>query len=112
MAEVIITPSLQKEIVKKFKQESIAIFSLLLTLEKEPKKGKEVGAVGNVVVKELKYKNFRFYFITDRYKVKFISIAELKDLIIKIVRMSDKNNQQDVIDNIKNVLVKLGDEGF
>src|SRR3989344_2204984 len=104
MAKVIITKGLEEEISKKFKQESIEIFSLMLTLEDNPKKGKNIGVVGNVLIKELKYKKFRFYFLTDTYKIKFLKIEELKDLIIKFVRMSEKRDQQKVIEEIKNIL--------
>ena len=112
MAVVFIIPSLEKEIEKKFKRESIEIFSLLLSLEKEPKKGKEIGHIGKIIIKEIKYKKFRFYFVTDSYKVKFLSVQELKDLIIKFVRMSEKKDQQKTIDEIKQVLRDIGDEGF
>ena len=37
---------------------------------------------------------------------------ELSDLMIKFVRMSDKKNQQKVIEEIKDVLRKIGEEGF
>ncbi|MBN2422977.1 hypothetical protein JXB41_07155 [Candidatus Woesearchaeota archaeon] len=112
MAVVIITARLEKEINKRFKEESIAIFSLMRDLQNEPKKGKEIGVIGRILIKELKYKAFRFYFITDGYKIKFLKTDELKDLIIKFVRMSDKNSQQKVIDEIKKVLRDLGEEGF
>ena len=46
MVKVIITETLEEEINKKFKQESVKIFSLLHTLEDNPKKGKEIGVVG------------------------------------------------------------------
>ena len=112
MAEVIIDENLEEEVNKKFKQKSIEIFSLMCTLEETPKKGREVGNVGNVIIKELKYNKFRFYFITDGFKVKFLKVEELKNLIIKFVRMSDKKDQQKTIDEIKYVLRNLGEEGF
>ena len=112
MAKVIITNSLEEEINKKFKQESVEIFSLMLMLEENPKKGKYIGAIGNIVIKELKYKKFRFYFLTDNYKIKFLKIEELKDLIIKFVRMSDKKDQQKVIEEIKAVLRNMGEDSF
>ena len=112
MAKVIITKSLEEEINKKFKQESVEIFSLMLTLEDNPLKGKFLGAIGNIAVKELKYKKFRFYFLTDNYKIKFLKIDELKGLIIKFVRMSEKKDQQKVIEEIKMVLRNLGEIGF
>ncbi len=112
MAIVYIQSSLERKIKKKFKKESIKIFSLLLSLEQEPKKGKEIGKVGNIVIKELKYKKFRFYFVSDNYKIKFLAIDELKDVIIKFVRMSEKKDQQQTINEIKTVLRNLGNEGF
>lgn len=109
MAKVIITKFLTRQINKRFKQESIKIFELFSTLKENPKKGKVVGQIGGIVIKELKYKSYRFYFITDGYKVKFLKVEELTDLLIKFVRMSDKDQQQKVIDDIKDVLRKLGD---
>jgi len=112
VAKVIITNELEKRINKIFKKESIEIFSLLMTLEENPKKGKEVGFVGKIAVKELKYKKFRFYFITDMFKVKFLSLEELKNLLIKFVRMSGKKDQQKTINEIKHILKTAGEEGF
>ena len=112
MAKVIITSELEKKINKIFKKESVKILSLLLTLENYPKKGKELGVIGKIVLKELKYKNFRFYFITDLFKVKFLSSDELNDLLIKVVRMSRKKDQQKTINEIKHILKNLGTEGF
>ena len=65
---------------------------------------KKIGVIGSILIKEIKYKKFRFYCVTDSYKIKFLKTEELKDLIIKFVRMSDKNNQQETIDEIKNQL--------
>ena len=58
------------------------------------------------------YKKFRFYFITDGYKVKFLKAEELKDLLMKFVRMSEKKDQQKTIEEIKHILRSLGEEGF
>ncbi|MBU2503706.1 MAG: hypothetical protein KJ879_01485 [Nanoarchaeota archaeon] len=112
MAKVEIVESLFDAIEKKFKDEVHEIIDLLETLEENPKKGKAIGQVGGIVIKELKYKKFRFYFITDGYKVKFLDIKDLHNLLIKFVRMSDKKSQQKTIDEIKYVLEKFGDEGF
>ncbi|MBS3132646.1 hypothetical protein J4470_00760 [Candidatus Woesearchaeota archaeon] len=112
MAKVIITALLEGEINKKFKRRSVEVFSLLRTLEDNPYKGKEVGVVGRVLIKEIKYGKFRFYFITDGYKIKVLKARELKELIIKFVRMSEKKDQQETIEEIKNVLRSLGEEGF
>ena len=112
MAKVVINESLAEQISRKFKRESVEIFSLMRTLEDNPKKGKELGVVGSILVKEIKYNQFRFYFITDGYKVKFLKTEQLKDLLIRFVRMSDKRDQQKTIDEIKYILRELGEEGF
>jgi len=68
--------------------------------------------MGNVLIKELKYGSYRFYFITDGFKIKMLKKEELNDLLIKFVRMSGKKDQQKVIDSIKAVLRNLGEQGF
>lgn len=108
MAKVQITDFLLKEIEKKFKGESYKIIDLLESLEENPHKGKELAQVNGVVIKELKYKSFRFYFITDGYKLKAIDISELIDLLIKFVAMSDKKEQQKTIEEIKKFLRTFG----
>lgn len=112
MAKVEISENLKEEIFKKFKGESLKIFDLMHSLKENPKKGKFVGQISNIIIKELKYKNFRFYFITNGYKLRILDSEELNDLLIKFIRMSDKKDQQKVIEEIKNVLRKLGEEGF
>jgi len=108
MAKVIISEELKNEILKKFKEESKKIFRLMHSLKESPKKGKPVGQVGGILIKELKYKSFRFYFITDGFKLKILNLEELSNLLIKFVRMSDKKDQQKVINEIKDVLRKVG----
>lgn len=112
MAKVEIIDSLEGEIFKKFKGESIKIFNLLKSLEKNPKKGKFLGQFAGFAVKELKYKNFRFYFIADGYKLNVLSEEELVNLLMKFVRMSDKKAQQKTIDEIREILLKIGPQGF
>ena len=112
MARVEIIEALKNEILKKFKEESKKIFRLIKSLEENPKKGKFVGQVGGILIKELKYKSFRFYFITDGFKLKILDLENLSDLLIRFVRMSDKKDQQKVINEIKDVLRKIGKQGF
>jgi hypothetical protein len=112
MAKVEIIDSLAKDIQKKFKGESHEIIKLLRSLEENPHKGKLLGSVGGIVIKELKYKSFRFYFITDGYKLKIFDEASLTDLLIRFVRMSDKKDQQEAINEIRNILIKIGPKGF
>ena len=110
MARVIITDLLVKEIFRRFKGTSRKIFSLLKSLERHPKKGKSLANVGGVAIKELKHGKYRFYFITDGHILKFASKDELANLLIKFVRMSEKKDQQKVIDEIKDVLKSFGME--
>ena len=112
MAKVEIIESLAKEIKKKFKSESHEIIKFLRNLEKNPHKGKPVGRVAGISIKELKYKNFRFYFILDGQKLRVFSKEELKNLLIKFVRMSNKKDQQKTINEIKQILLKIGKEEF
>jgi len=113
MVKLFFTDFFVKELRKRFsEQEGNTILDLLETLEENPKKGKEVGIIGKVVIKEIRYNKFRFYFLADGYKIKFLKVDELQDLILKFVRMSDKKDQQKVIEEIKTVLRSLGSEGF
>jgi len=112
MAKVEIIDSLAKDIQKKFKGESHEIIKLLRNLEENPHKGKPFGNVAGIIIKELRYKNYRFYFITDGFKLKVLFKEELTDLLIRFVRMYDKDSQQKTIDEIRNVLIKIGPKGF
>ena len=112
MARVIITKDLEDKINKKFKKESINIFELLLSLKDNPKKGKPLTQISGILIKELRYGSFRFYFIVDGSKIKFIDDNELVDLLIKFIAMSDKKDQQKTIEQIKNFLRTFGKEAF
>jgi len=112
MAKVEIVNSLFQEIQKKFRGEAHRVIDLLETLEENPKKGKELGNIGGIVIKEIRYKSFRFYFITDGFKLRCFDSSGLVDLLVKFVRMSDKKDQQKVINEIREILQKIGVEGF
>jgi hypothetical protein len=112
MAKVQIVNSLFKEIEKKFKGEAHEVIDLFETLENSPHKGKTLGNVGGIVIKELRYKSFRFYFITDGNVLKIMDQEKLINLLITFVRMSDKKDQQQTIDEIKKILINLGSNGF
>ena|SRR3989344_3802615 len=107
MAKVEIDESLKNEILKKFKQESKTIFRQMQSLEENPPKGKALGAVGGIVIKEIKYDSFRFYFITDGFKLRIMDQSKLTDLLIRFVRMSDKKDQQKTINEIKSTMRHL-----
>ena len=112
MAQVIITESLKKDVLKKFKEESVDIFLRMKSLGTQPKKGKILSSVEGMIIKELKYNKFRFYFITDGHILKFGTEDELASLLIKFVVMSEKKDQQKKIDEIKNVLNSMGFESL
>jgi len=112
MAKVEVAEDLKQEVFKRFKGESATVFRFMKSLEENPKKGKELGNVGGIVIKEIKYKNFRFYFFTDGFKLRCLDSDKLIDLLIRFVRMSDKKSQQKTIDEIRKILVRFGLEGF
>ena len=112
MAKVVILESLKDEILKKFKGESKIIFRQMYALADNPHKGKALGNIGGMIIKEIKYNSNRFYFITDGYKLKVLDKDSLIDLLITFVRMSDKKDQQQTIEEIKKVLLYFGPEGF
>lgn len=112
MATVEIVASLYDEINRKFKHQSIEVLQHLKSLESLPHKGKLLGTVGGIVIKELKYSGFRFCFITDGFKLKCLGRDTLVDLLVRFVRMSDKKRQQQTINEIKQILLTLGASGF
>ena len=112
MVKIEITKNLFAEIEKKFKKEASKIYDLMESLKEHPKKGKLLGSIGGIIIKELKYKNFRFYFLTDGFRLKCIDKEGLTDLLMRFVRMSDKRQQQRTIDEIKHVLQTIGPDGF
>jgi len=109
---VTIAENLKDDILKKFKEESKIIFRFMLSLGENPKKGKALGQAGGIVIKEIRYKNFRFYFITDGFKLKVMDESKLVDLLIRFVRMSDKKHQQQTIDEIRRILARFGPKGL
>ena len=112
MAKIEIVVSLFEDIKKKFKGESHDVLDLINSLSVNPTKGKLLGSVGGIVIKDIRYKSFRFYFITDGHKLKLFDFQSLTDLLIRFVRMSDKKDQQKIIDEIKEVLLRIGFDGF
>ena len=112
MAKVEIIESLYAEINKKFKQKTIEVLEHIKSLEENPHKGKPLGTVAGILIKELKYENFRFYFIVDGYKLRCYDKDKLMDLLLRFVRMSDKKQQQQTIEEIKHILRIIGPSGF
>tara|TARA_Y100000310_G_C20701809_1_gene830649 strand:+ start:2164 stop:2505 length:342 start_codon:yes stop_codon:yes gene_type:complete len=112
MVKIEIVKSLFEEIEKKFKRDASKVYGLMDSLKNNPKKGKLLGSVGGIVIKELKFKKFRFYFITDGFKLKYLREEDLVDLLLRFIRMSDKKEQQKIINEIKHTLQTLGPKSF
>lgn len=100
---------------KKFVKELTKIFSKskaiakIKQLEKTKEdSGKFVALANGIEIRELKDKSFRFYFIQKNGKYEFITEEEFSKKIIQFVALSKKNNQQKVIDKLKEDLQKFG----
>ena len=112
MVKVEIVETLFEEIEKRFKKDASKVYALIDSLKDNPQKGKPLGSVGGLLIKELKYGVFRFYFLVEGYKLKVLGEAELSDLLLRFVRMSDKNHQQETINEIRHILKTIGPGGF
>ena len=73
-----------------------------------PSEGDFVALIANIVIREKRIKTFRFYFIIRDNQKHVITKQELKEFIIKFVALSKKNNQQQVIDKLKDDLRQVG----
>ena len=112
MIKILVLNALRDEIYKTFKKDSLKVYAVIESLQENPHKGKVLGIVGNMSVRELRYRNFRIYFIIDSHKLILFSKNQIQDLLIRFVRMSDKNNQQKTIDEIKAILKQIGQKDF
>lgn len=112
MAKVIITKALKEEMFRKFGALAENLFLKMKSLEQQPQRGKAIGNVDGIVIKELKEGKFRFYCVTEGHRLKFGTEDELASLLIKFVKMSDKKDQQKAIDSVKHLLQTLGFDAF
>jgi len=112
MAKVLVDSKLVIKIDKKFRNKSLEVISWLRELEKNPKKGDLLRRVDNTAIKEIKFRGFRFYFIVNNYRIKVLKIEELTEELIKFVEMSNKQDQNRVIDKIERRLRAVGFEGY
>lgn len=82
---------------------------IILSLAKtKPTDGDFISIVKDVMIRERKLKSFRFYFVQNNQNIEILTIDEIKDRILKFVAISKKNNQQDVINRLKEDLLKVG----
>jgi hypothetical protein len=112
MINIIVLNKLRDEIYKTFKKDSLKVYNLIGSLKTNPQKGNVLGHVGNMSIRELKYQNYRFYFTVDGHKLYLFSKGQIEELLIRFIRMSTKNRQQKTIDEIKQILEKIGEKGF
>lgn len=109
MARVLITEALYREVEKTFPlAEARGAIHAMMALKEQPKKGKIVGVVNRTVIKELKHGKYRFYCVAEGHVLKFGTREELEHMLIKFIRMSEKKDQQQTIDEIKKVLQTIG----
>ncbi len=104
MIRIIILNSLRDEIWKTFKRDSMKVYALIATLERNPNRGKVLGHAGGMSLRELRYKGYRFYFIVDGHKLILFNAGKIRELLIRFIKMSKKDNQQSTIDEIKRML--------
>ncbi|MFP4656119.1 MAG: hypothetical protein ACLFNK_00900 [Candidatus Woesearchaeota archaeon] len=107
MIRIIVLNSLRNEILKNLKQEATKVYSLIDQLKENPNKGKTLGNVGGILIKELRFKSFRFYFVVDGNELALFNKGKLEDLLIKFIEMSKKNNQQSTIERIRKILEEI-----
>ena len=105
--KIIISKKLRNAIYKEFKKDSIKVYSLINSLKDNIHKGKYLGRVSNIIIKELKYKSYRLYFIIDEGKLILFEKEELDKLLIRFLGISKKNEQQKTVDKIKLILRKV-----
>jgi|AntAceMinimDraft_17_1070374.scaffolds.fasta_scaffold119112_1 hypothetical protein len=100
-----------KEFLKELKKnlsKSEAKTTIKKLAKTSPSEGDFIALIANIVIREKKLKTFRFYFIIQNNQKQIITKQELKELIIKFVALSKKNNQQKVIDKLKEDLKQVG----
>ncbi len=114
MAKVFVTQTLEKEVIKRLSQkEADNIFLFMASLEHNPHRGDILSVIGNIIIKELKHKSFRFYCIHSTKITKILTQEELQNELIKFVAMSKKGKeQQRVINKIKTDLQQFGFDWF
>ena len=103
MARVIITRTLKDRLLNRFGGEAELILSKMNHLGSSPKSGKHLTTIGSLMLGEIRFRGYRFYYVTDAHKIKFLSVHELEDLIIRFVEYSEKH-QRETIEKLKDML--------
>ncbi len=105
MIKIVVLNELRNEIYKTFKKDSLKVYTLIESLKDNPQK--VVGLVGSILIKELKYGSFRFYFIIDGHRLYLFTKGQIRDILLRFIKMSKKNNQKKTIEEIKNILKRI-----
>lgn len=79
-------------------------------LGRTPKSGKALTKIGSLMLGEIRFRGYRFTYVTDAHKVKLLSVYELEDLIIRFVEYFDKKHQRKTIEKLKDALRIVRDE--
>jgi hypothetical protein len=58
-------------------------FQINLFIKGKSKQSKKLEQVSRIIIKKLKYKNFRFYFIVNGYRLKILNLQEINEILIK-----------------------------
>ncbi len=101
MVTILFTKNFEKEL-KKHTNKTQAKEIVKKLMKTKPTDGDSISIISNVLLKERKLKSFRFYFIQRDNRIEYLTKEELKEKIIQFVTLSKKNNQQKIIDQIKN----------
>ena len=101
------TEGFEKELKKRLSKTE-ARYVVLNLAKTKPTDGDFVSVVADVLLKEKRLKSFRFYFVQENQKIQFLSKEELKQHVLQFIALSKKNNQQDIIDKLKEDLKTFG----
>jgi len=105
--KIIVPKELRNKIQKLFKGNSSKVYKKILSLKENPNKGKFLFRLDTLILKELKYESFRFYFIIDGNKLFLFNEDQLEEILIEFLALSKKNDQEKTIKEIKEVLKML-----
>ena len=110
MIQISILHTLRDEIYKTFKKDSLKIYELIEGLKENPNKGKTLGHVGSMSIRELRYGSFRFYYIIDGNKLRLFNQTKIAELLIQFIAMSKKHDQKRTIEEIKELIKRINDK--
>ncbi len=102
--KILIIKELKEQIYRTFKKDAKKIYQLIRTLEENPNKGKILGSIAGISIRELKFKSFRTYFLLEKNQLYLFNKKEIEELLIKFIEMSKKNDQEKTIEQIKHIL--------